>query len=58
MGIIEEDENSSMSRRRVVESFEWIIAIIRELKISFSTTNPTKNDLWKSDLNWFLIFDN
>jgi hypothetical protein len=42
MGIIQEDENSNTSRRRVVESSNWIIAIIRELKNTFSTTIPEK----------------
>jgi hypothetical protein len=34
--IIQEDENSNTSRRRVVESSEWIIAIIGELKTILS----------------------
>jgi hypothetical protein len=36
MAIIQEDENSNTSRRRVVESSEWIIPIIRELKTMLS----------------------
>jgi hypothetical protein len=37
MAIIQEDENSNTSRRRVVKSSERIIAIIREMKTTLSS---------------------
>jgi hypothetical protein len=36
MAIIQEDENSNTSRRRVVNSSDWIIVIIRELRTTHS----------------------
>jgi hypothetical protein len=43
MAIIQQDENSNTSRRRVVESSDWIITIIDELKTILSPRpNPEK----------------
>jgi hypothetical protein len=54
---IQEDENSNTSRKRVVESSDWIIAIMymRVEDYTFSTTIPRKNNLWKLNLIWLLI---
>jgi hypothetical protein len=49
VAIIQEDENSNTSRRRVVESSEWIIAIIRELEIILSPRLYQEKTIFK---NW------